>query len=175
MVIFFLVPLGFGITSSFLIDIDDIESVDEIRKNKQYMQYLLASLIVQSCINTYIAILLTIIQGRTIFFLKRQFGEVFRKETTQISRVLVTFTGTFFIRAVYEGILGYYNVFSADRFPSQFILSLELMLNGLVSYQTPIGLIFLLHHRNSRGKTAGRNGELTGSMYMTEDQERSFV
>ena len=81
-VIFFLVPLGFGITSSFLIDIDDIQSVDELRNNQEYMQYLLASLIVQSCINIYIAILLTVIQGRTIFFLKKQFGEAFKKETT---------------------------------------------------------------------------------------------
>ena len=137
------------------------------------MGYLIVSMAVQSCLNIYIAILLTIIQCRTIHFLKMQFGEAFQKETIQISRVLVTFTVTFFIRAIFEGALGYYNIFSADRFPGQFLFSLELMLNSLVSYQLPIGLIFFLHHRNSRSN--GKQVDLTGSVYMTEDQDKSFA
>ena len=148
--IFFSIPCVFWIMSSYLINRQGIESVDQIRKDKVYMHYLLISLIIQATSNLYIAILLSIIQGRTIHFLKKQFGTAFQKETNQISRVLVTFTVTFFIRAILEFSLGYYNTFSTDKFPSQFLFSLELMLNGLVSYMVPIGLIFFLHHRNSR-------------------------
>ena len=165
--IFFCVPTCFWILSSLIIDREDITSVDQIRKDDEYMSYLIVSMAVQSCINIYIAILLTIIQYRMIHFLKKQFGEVFQKETKQISRVLVTFTVTFFIRAIFEGALGYYNIFSTDRFPGQFLFSLELMLNSLVSYQLPIGLIFFLHYRNSRSNS--KQVDLTGSIYMTED------
>ena len=138
-----------------------------MRHNTPLMRYNLTGFVTQVCINTYIAILLSVIQGRTIYYLKKQFGSTFQKETTQISRVLVTFTVTFFIRAIYEACLGYKNLFDLKSIPSQFRLSMEVLINGFVSYQLPIGLIIYLHQRNSKSNLS--NADRAASIYLTEE------
>ena len=70
------------------------QTFDELMNDKLYMRFLFASLTIAVVINLYIVIVLSICQGRAIHGLKKHFGVVFRKETTQISRVLITFTIT---------------------------------------------------------------------------------
>ena len=67
------------------------------------------------------------------------------------------FAMTFVIRAIYEAILYYRSIFIINRIPGEFELSLETMINGLVTYQLPIGLIVYLHERNTR--SIGKNGK----------------
>ena len=160
-----LIPTAMMIIGTIIVDESGITTVEEMRADAGYMTFALVGLIISASVNTYIAILLSAVQGRTIHHLKKQFGRTFETETSQIARVLATFTVTFFIRAGYEAALGYRNTFY--YFPKQFALSLELMINGLLSYQLPIALIIFLHHRNSR--TKGNHHELAGSIYLTEE------
>ena len=97
------------------------------------MYFLLASYVISACVNIYIAVLLSTILGRTIYFLKKQFGGTFKKETSSITRVLVIFAMTFIIRAIYEGVLYYRSMLIINQIPSQYELSLETMVNGLVT------------------------------------------
>ena len=93
------------------------QTFDELMNDKLYMRFLLVSLITEVVVNIYLVIVLSVCQGRAIHGLKKHFGVAFRKETTQISRVLITFTITFFIRAVYEGVLSFRNIYNAHHFP----------------------------------------------------------
>ena len=97
------------------------------------MYFLLASYVISACVNIYIAVLLSTILGRTIYFLTKQFGGTFKKETSSITRVLVIFAMTFIIRAIYEGVLYYRSMLIINQIPSQYELSLETMVNGLVT------------------------------------------
>ena len=105
--------------------------------------------------------LLAVCQGRAIHGLKKHFGVAFRKETNQISTVLVLFNVTFFIRVIFEGYLGYLNSISIPkqnkRPPCQYPLSIEILVNSFMSYLFPIGLICYLHYRNTRPATRDRD------------------
>ena len=72
-----IIPFFFSVAGSIIVIKHDIKSLDELKKFNDYKKFGLASLSVQALINIYIAILLSIIQGRTIYFLKKQFGSTF--------------------------------------------------------------------------------------------------
>ena len=117
---------------------DNITTFEQLLADKTYINWLIVSLIVGVTTNVYIIVMLSICQGRAIHGLKKHFGVAFRKETNQISTVLVAFTVTFFIRAVYEGYLTYINEFSiptgSEHYPCQFPLSIEILVGAIVSY-----------------------------------------
>ena len=71
-------PVAFGIAGAAIIIHNNIGSIQDMAKDKDYIKFAIAATIVQAIINIYIAILLLIIQGRTIYFLKRQFGRTFQ-------------------------------------------------------------------------------------------------
>ena len=71
-------PVAFGIAGATIIIHNNIGSIKDMAKDKDYIKFAIAATIVQAIINIYIAILLLIIQGRTIYFLKRQFGRTFQ-------------------------------------------------------------------------------------------------
>ena len=60
-VVLLLIPLCLTIVGTLIIDYSDITSIDDLRNNDDYMNYALAGLIIQACINTYLAVLLAII------------------------------------------------------------------------------------------------------------------
>ena len=71
-------PVTFGIAGATIIIHNNLGSIQDMANDKHYRNFCLAATIDQAIINIYIAILLLIIQGRTIQFLKRQFGRTFQ-------------------------------------------------------------------------------------------------
>ena len=66
-----LIPTATMIIGTIIVDESGITTVDEMRADTGYMTFALVSLIIQASINTYIAILLSVVQGRLIHNLKK--------------------------------------------------------------------------------------------------------
>ena len=66
-----LIPTATMIIGTIIVDESGITTVDEMRADTDYMTFALVSLIIQASINTYIAILLSVVQGRLIHNLKK--------------------------------------------------------------------------------------------------------
>ena len=79
-----LIPTAMMIIGTIIVDESEISTVEEMRADAGYMTFALVGLIIQASINTYIAILLSAVQGRTIYHLKKQFGRTFETETSKL-------------------------------------------------------------------------------------------
>ena len=64
--IFLLMPVTFGIAGGTIILHNNLRSIQDMANDKDYTNFCLAATVDQAIINIYIAILLLIIQGRTI-------------------------------------------------------------------------------------------------------------
>ena len=59
-------PAAFGIAGATIIIHNNLRSIQEMANDRDYKNFCLAATIDQAIVNIYIAILLLIIQGRTI-------------------------------------------------------------------------------------------------------------
>ena len=113
--VFIMCPAILFAGTAIILKKGNITSFEQLLADKAYIHWLIISLVVGVTTNFYIMIMLSICQGRAVYGLKKHFGVAFKKETNQISAVLVAFNVTFFIRAVYEGYLGYINQYSIPK------------------------------------------------------------
>ena len=67
----------FTVVGSIIIKKEGLDTIEKLKNNSAFTYYALTEFGLQVCINLYIAILLSVIQGRTIHFLKKQFGTTF--------------------------------------------------------------------------------------------------
>ena len=63
--------IGFNAVGCYIYLKYNIKTVEDIRNNTSLTRFNFTGFVTQVCINTYIAILLSIIQGRTIYYLKK--------------------------------------------------------------------------------------------------------
>ena len=101
-------------------------------------------------VNMVICVGLIVTTCVAITFLKRVFASTFRRETQAITTILYTFSACYILRTAYEA---YENVRNMQMireqvYPNQFVVSMETMLIFLAFVDSPICLIFALHHMN---------------------------